>query len=446
MHHACNNSIRFARFAPDTGRACTKFCTMAPMDNLSHAVTGLAAGELLHRCLPAEPEPARQRTRHRLLLTACALASNFPDLDLIFTHLLPAPLGYLLHHRGHTHTILFALPQALLLCALIWLLWPGARRLLKASKPARTGLCLAVTIGFGLHLAMDYLNSYGLHPFFPFDGRWLYGDLVFILEPVFWISFGVPLAMLVQRPLLRLCLLLMLMAAPLFFTVQGFLTWYSMAALVLLAVVLGTIQAQTHGRTGLAGMSGVLAAFLVLGCFIGLQASSSSAARQTVMAAARASNPGGEFLDAAMSSFPTNFACWAFVSVEKNETAGTYRLQRGIVSLLPARMPAAACPIKLTQGANEDAASPAIAILSSETGSLATLRQLDQENCHFAAWMRFSRAPSVARQQASDARFDNGLRDNFSTLRFEDFKNQACPAGVPQWDKPRQDLLTPATK
>ena len=52
------------------------------------------------------------------MLATCALAGNFPDLDLVLTPLLPAPLGYLLHHRGHTHTVLYAFPQAMLLAAL----------------------------------------------------------------------------------------------------------------------------------------------------------------------------------------------------------------------------------------------------------------------------------------------------------------------------------------
>jgi inner membrane protein len=47
---------------------------------------------------------------------------------------------------------------------------------------------------------MDSLNVYGVHPLWPFDPNWYYGDLVFIVEPVFWIGFGVPLAALVRRP------------------------------------------------------------------------------------------------------------------------------------------------------------------------------------------------------------------------------------------------------
>src|SRR5689334_5637025 len=122
------------------------------MDNLSHSVAGLLAGEILHRALPAETEPALEQSRHRLLLISCSLASNFPDLDLIYASLLPAPLGYLLHHRGHTRTILYAFPQALLLALLTWLCWPAARRLLRGSATARLGWVLALVTGFALHL------------------------------------------------------------------------------------------------------------------------------------------------------------------------------------------------------------------------------------------------------------------------------------------------------
>ena len=101
------------------------------MDNLTHSLVGLALGELTHRLLPSAADPARGEVdasvRRRLLLTGAALASSFPDLDLVLTGLAPAPLGYLLHHRGHTHTLLYALPQALLLLAMLWLCWPAAR-------------------------------------------------------------------------------------------------------------------------------------------------------------------------------------------------------------------------------------------------------------------------------------------------------------------------------
>jgi inner membrane protein len=412
---------------------------MARMDNLSHAVAGLVAGELIHRCLPAEADAESQSRRHRLLLTGCALASNFPDLDLVTTGLLPAPLGYLLNHRGHTHTLLYAIPQALLLWAALWLLWPSARRLLGASRTTRAGLVAAIATGFILHLCMDFLNSYGLHPFHPFDSRWLYGDMVFILEPVFWIGFGVPMAMMVRSAPLRFLLLAALVGAPLYFTIAGFLAWMSMAALATLALALALLQ-RASGARGFAGLVGAVAAASL---FVVMQAAASDAARQAVMAAARAADPQAEFIDASMSSFPSNPVCWSFVSVEKNEAAGSYRLQRGIVSLLPDAMPVSACPVELIEDTRSRNPATGIVILSQRQGDLAALRGLDRENCHFAAWMRFARMPSVDETSASDLRFANRLRENFSTMRFEDFRDRACAGNVPQWDKPRQDLLTP---
>jgi inner membrane protein len=39
------------------------------------------------------------------------------------------------------------------------------------------------------HILLDWTNNYGVRPFFPFNPRWYYGDLVFIVEPVLWALF-----------------------------------------------------------------------------------------------------------------------------------------------------------------------------------------------------------------------------------------------------------------
>jgi inner membrane protein len=112
------------------------------MDNLTHSVVGLGIGALIDRSLHAEASPEHRRLRSRMLLIIGCLASNFPDLDLVLTPLLDPPLGYLLHHRGHTHTLLAALGEATLLLVLVWLLWPAARRLLRAAPPRAAARCL----------------------------------------------------------------------------------------------------------------------------------------------------------------------------------------------------------------------------------------------------------------------------------------------------------------
>jgi inner membrane protein len=408
------------------------------MDNISHSLIGLGVGELVQRSLAPEADPGRQRTRRRLLLLACWLASNFPDLDLFLTPLLAAPLGYLLHHRGHTHTILFAIPQALLLFAAIWLLWPGARALLRESASARRGMAAALALGLGLHLGLDYLNSYGLHPFYPFDARWFYGDMLFIVEPVFWVAFGVPLALALRRRAARALALAALSAALAFFAARGFLAWNALAALALLGAGMGWAQrrAGAHGRAAF-----VLALAASLG-FIVIQGGASALGRQRIEAALQRLDPAARVLDVAMTAFPSHPLCWVFVSVESDEAADSYRLRRGIFSLAPDVVPAAQCPAALSGAPAAANATPALALLTQEQGSLSELRRLKSENCYFDAWLRFARAPLEDAGVATDLRFSSGPRGNFTTIDLAAFRQRTCPLHVPRWGFPRADLLT----
>lgn len=407
------------------------------MDNLSHALAGLAAGEIVHRLLPAEREPGSTATRHRLLLVTAALAGNFPDLDLVLTPLLPAPLGYLLHHRGHTHTLLYAIPQMLLLSMAMLLLWPRARRLLAASATARTGFVFALVLGFGLHLAMDFLNSYGLHPFHPFSSGWFYGDMVFILEPMFWIALGAPLAMTIGARLWRWLCMALLLAVPLYFTLQAYLSWH--ALLVLYAVAAFAALAQRQSRRGLGGIAVGVA---MLALFLGTQAAASRQAGLTVNAAIKARKDAGSVHDIALTAFPSHPLCWAFAAIESDESRDAYRLSRGVVSLLPERLPASACPQALNPAAGS-VGGTGVVFIDEASGSLKHLRKTQADNCFFDAWLRFARMPFLADGTASDLRFKSSMRGNFTEIRLPDFESVACPENVPQWAYPRGDMLRP---
>lgn len=406
------------------------------MDNLTHTVVGLGVGELVQRSLPAEPDQAGQRTRHRLLLTACAAASNFPDLDLFLTRLLPDPLGYLLNHRGHTHTLLYALPQALLLLALLWILWPKARALLRRSHHARVGLGGAVTLGFLLHIGMDFLNSYGVHPFYPFDGRWFYGDMIFIVEPVFWVAFSVPLIMAVGAPWLRWLMLAALAGALGYFASRGYLGAVSLAALLALGAGLAVLKnARRRSRSAMA------LALLVSVAFVAVQGVASGVGRQRVLAALQAAAPQSRIVDVAMTAFPAQPLCWAFVSVESNEQADSYRLRRGLISLAPGWLPPGQCPSGLLDPPPHSKAVAGIELYGQVDGSLSELRRQRDGNCWFAAWLRFARMPALVDGIASDMRFSTVPRGNFTTLDVAASAGRACPGGIPEWTPPRADLL-----
>lgn len=402
------------------------------MDNLTHSIIGLAAGELIERSLPEEPTRARAHARHRVLLVTGALASNFPDIDLAFMPFLSRPLGYLLEHRGHTHTLLFAIPEALLLIALLWLLWPTARQVLRVSAAARKGVALAAGLGLLLHLGMDYLNSYGVHPFAPVDARWLYGDTIYIIEPMFWVLLGVPLILQIKRIGVRIALLALLAAVLAGCTVAGFLLWPSLVLLAVAGVALGLLQG--HWRHAL------VAGTVLSLAWIGVQAGASHQARAMVATGLAQLDGGSTMLDAAMTPYPANPLCWSFVSVEADAAHGRYRLRRGVLSLAESLVPTASCPVKLAGGAAPEG-TQGIGWLGSSDASLADLRHLQQSNCHVDAWLRFARMPSIDAETATDLRYGNLGGANFSTLDYAARAGTPCPAWLPHWGQPRADLL-----
>lgn len=386
------------------------------MDNITHSIIGFGVGEVVHRSLPAEADALSQRVRHRLLLVACALASNFPDLDLFLTKLLPDPLGYLLNHRGHTHTVLWAVPEALLLAALLWLCWPSARALLRFSRPARLGLALSVGIGLTLHLLMDFTNSYGVHPWYPFDGRWLYGDMVFIIEPLFWVAIGVPMALIMRWRWLRIAGLLALFAALMFFAAREYIGWVSFVALLLIAAACGFAQ----WRAGEQGRGGLLLALGVSLAFVAAQGVASHEGRARIEAELQRVDPSSRVLDVAMTAFPSQPLCWAYVGIVSN--GAQYRLQRGVMSLAEATCPA---------GLREQT--------QTVSGSVHELRALKASNCQVDAWLRFGRMPILAGGVISDYRFATTPRGNFTSLQVGE--KAPCPQGVPAWSYPRADLF-----
>ena len=129
------------------------------MDNITHTLAGIAVAELAYQVRAARsgPNPA---LRGAAWLSA-GLASNAPDLDIVLTPLLRQPLGYVLHHRGYTHTLLLAPLLALLpfLLAHIRLARTGKSRVTGLDGAFLYALALASVL---LHVLMDFGNSYGV--------------------------------------------------------------------------------------------------------------------------------------------------------------------------------------------------------------------------------------------------------------------------------------------
>ena len=147
------------------------------MDNLTHSLVGLAAAKAgLERLSPGAT-------------ALCILAANSPDADILT--LVGGRWNYLQNHRGLTHsivgTIALALALPLIFHGLAWLIARFRRR-----KPVTQlrGLMIASIVVTATHPLLDWTNNYGVRFLLPWNARWFYGDLVFIMDPVFWLVLG----------------------------------------------------------------------------------------------------------------------------------------------------------------------------------------------------------------------------------------------------------------
>jgi len=127
---------------------------------------------------------------------AMTLAAEAPDIDILWGF--RGPVAALQHHRGITHSLIGAPAIALVVTGAVWVFHrlrrqpPGHDE----GQPVRWGLVwLFSLIAVLSHLLLDFTNSYGLRPFYPFNPRWYSWDIVYIVEPVMLAAFALALVM-----------------------------------------------------------------------------------------------------------------------------------------------------------------------------------------------------------------------------------------------------------
>jgi len=405
------------------------------MDNVTHSLAGLLLAELA-RELHGRPVLSR-----RVAAVTAIVAANLPDGDLLYAG---APsglgkLGYLLHHRGHTHTVVAALLGAVLVwgAALAWWRWVRRTHHAPATRDDRRwllGLCVAGTLS---HLLLDFTNNYGVHPFWPFDNGWHYGDAVFILEPWLWVAAVPPLVLAIRgraaRGVLALLLVGVLIAAwrvdmvargaALTLTL-GTLAWFALAAVV---------------RPGRRIAAGVMAWCVVEIVFFG----ASHAARSEVERAAIAVGA-APLVDVALTPAVSDPLCFDALVVEADAT--TYRASTVTVAPFPRLLPASRCAGAQYPSATRPA-SASVRWRTEWSAPRAELAALARDNCVVAAALRFVRVPVWLRDTTTvsiaDLRFSRG-GGGFAEIEAP-IHPTTCPAHLPPWTPPRAALLAPLT-
>src|SRR6185436_7051410 len=157
------------------------------MDNLTHSLVGLTAAKAgLERLSPAAT-------------TLCILAANAPDSDIVVL-LFGDRWDFLQHHRGITHSFIGTAFLALLLPLIFYgvdRLWARLRH--RSPQTNLSGLLIASFIVSATHPLLDWTNNYGIRLLLPWNPRWFYGDLVFIVDLFLWLILGAAAFLLASK-------------------------------------------------------------------------------------------------------------------------------------------------------------------------------------------------------------------------------------------------------
>ena len=146
------------------------------MDPIAHTFTGAAlAATGLRRATP-------------LATAALVIGANAPDIDVLASF--SGSYAALALRRGWTHGVLAIVVLPFVVTGLL-LLWDRMRSRRAERAPARAGPLLALAaLAVLTHPTLDWLNNYGMRWLMPFDGRWSYGDALFIVDPWIWLALG----------------------------------------------------------------------------------------------------------------------------------------------------------------------------------------------------------------------------------------------------------------
>lgn len=413
------------------------------MDNITHALAGglLAAGAITvakRRGLVLPDHFGKTVT----LVTV--VTAELPDVDLLYAG--PAlgmgKLGYLLHHRGYTHTVLFALVAAIA----VWLVTLALKSDARARGISRLLLALALAGAFS-HLALDYTNNYGLHPFWPVANAWYFGDAVFIVEPWLWI---VSIPVLFSTYTSRVARITLGALLTIILTAAVFTGFVERTVVIALFVGTGAVIAAIWMMPARARVTaGIVAWVLVDAVFM----SASSRARRAVEL-----ETGTTLLDVALTPNVSNPLCYSGLVVEADST--TMRVRSAIVAAFPLVRDAETCAraarSRLAAFAPETSVGAPNTLAQTQNSAnmqwmdgefrapVGELAQLARANCVERAALEFIRIPvwrvlPDSTVDIADARF-GGAGVGFAAVSAAPHPAK-CPRFVPGWTPPRSDLL-----
>lgn len=406
------------------------------MDNITHSLVGYAvAKSAKHLKIKGLTEKFKDPKVSSFFIFISIFAANFPDLDLIYSLYDSSKLGYLVHHRGHTHTFIWTIPQALVALLFSALIFKIKDKVIWAWG---FGLILLNII---LHISLDALNIYGVHPFYPWDNSWYYGDRVFIIEPLIWFSI-LPLALTPIKKLISLkTFLLVFFLLPLILAVK--IQMMSVPTAMILGFyflamghVFNKMYEGTKTLTSVGFTLVVILGFITEGLIVENHISNQFTQNKKQFE---------NLEELAITPYPGNPFCW---NIYLAKTYGSDGYQVSIGQYQSRKIIGFKCP-KGMQKEGSTALQQNNAVTKIKNFKLFktydSSKKLifdDKKDCRLQNWFQFVRIPFLDKDgNYVDLRFTrSSSRDNFTLINLND-ESLSCVKAPAPWLPPRAKLL-----
>lgn len=335
-----------------------------------------------------------------------------------------------MHHRGFTHTLIAAIPIGLIAAGL------GAKLGSLKDRPGLRLYSLGV-VSVLLHIAADFLNNYGVHPFSPFMNRWFYGDAIFIIEPLFLFVL-LPFAFFSAQAKLAKGLILFLELGLLGLVLGVVVTpWRVSVGICIWAGAWALVQRKF--KSSVLALVGIVTTVFV---FRG----GSEIARRKFNSEVQTIDQHTSQIQLVTSPAPSNPFCWSIQSLYRDK-GQNYVVRSAVMSLIPTLFSAENCYSKINIFK-----SPALQpIQNKNQASLYWIGEfrrpwrefetLKNRDCYFREFLKFARIPIWYQTSdtwvAEDLRYSRSSRGNFTQIVL--YSGRDCPNYDVPWEPPTKN-------
>ncbi|MBN21087.1 MAG: hypothetical protein CL678_07345 [Bdellovibrionaceae bacterium] len=401
------------------------------MDNVTHSLAGVVLARWVTPPEGENSENPSTRWKHAVLW-AGILGSNLPDFDFLLNPISGfGKISYLLQHRGYTHTLVVTVLLGILLGGILSRVygWKG--------KPRMTLILLSILSGW-THIGMDFWNNYGVHPFWPIHNQWFYGDTIFIIEPLLWITLGTLTLKGTYLKKLKGFYLFCLIGLAGLMVFGPFLKGIHVTFVFLIAgfwiyFLKKSSIYWTEKKWGFICILVIWGGFSVFGQY----------AKAIIRSHA---TPGYEWVDFSKTPVPSHPLCWRTLTLERK--GDELLSQSSWISVIPSLISARMCSEFFPRYDSDEvlSESPQRMVQWAANTHISDLIKWDKNHCDFHAFLAWSRFPYWKSQEDrlvwfSDLRYKRKGAPQFASSDAGP-ADANCDRFIPGWTPVRSDLLS----